>query len=117
MVTGGAGFIGSNFARMMLAKYPDYHILVYDKLTYAGNPENIRDLQIEPRFIFVQGDIAEAEKVESTIRDFSVDYIVNFAAETHVDRSIMDPGSFIQTNVFGVYTLLEATRKLGVERM
>ncbi len=117
MVTGGAGFIGSNFARMMLEKYPDYHVLVYDKLTYAGNPENIRDLQGEPRFIFVQGDIANAEKVEGTIREFGVDYIVNFAAETHVDRSIMDPGSFIQTNMLGVYTLLEATRKLGVERI
>ena len=117
MVTGGAGFIGSNFARMMLEKYPQYHILVYDKLTYAGNPENVRDLQGHPRFIFIAGDIADADKVESTIREFGVDAIVNFAAETHVDRSIMDPGSFIQTNVFGVYTLLEATRKLGVERM
>ena len=111
MVTGGAGFIGSNFARMMLEKYPDYHIVVYDKLTYAGNPENLRDLHGDPRFLFVVGDIADAAKVEATIHDFGVDYIVNFAAETHVDRSIMDPGSFIQTNVFGVYTLLEATRK------
>ena len=117
MVTGGAGFIGSNFARMMLGKYPDYRILVYDKLTYAGNPDNLRDLQDDPRFLFVRGDIAEADKVERTIEEYGVDAIVNFAAETHVDRSIEEPGSFIQTNVFGVYTLLEATRKLGLERM
>lgn len=117
MVTGGAGFIGSNFARMMLEKYPEYHILVFDKLTYAGNPDNVRDLQGHPRFTFVQGDIADAETVERTVQEFGVDAIVNFAAETHVDRSIMDPGSFIETNVRGVFTLLEATRKLGVARM
>jgi len=117
MVTGGAGFIGSNFARMMLDKYPEYHILVFDKLTYAGNPDNVRDLQGHPRFIFVQGDIADADTVERTVQEFGVDAIVNFAAETHVDRSIMDPGSFIETNVRGVFSLLEATRKLGVERM
>src|SRR4026208_586948 len=98
MVTGGAGFIGSNFARMMLDKYPEYHILVFDKLTYAGNPDNVRDLQGHPRFIFVQGDIADADAVERTVQEFGVDAIVNFAAETHVDRSIMDPGSFIETN-------------------
>lgn len=117
MVTGGAGFIGSNFARMMLAKYPDYHITVYDKMTYAGNPDNIADLQNNPRFFFVRGDITDQEKVDDTVRQLNIDTIVNFAAESHVDRSIEEPGGFIQTNVFGVYVLLEAARKFGIERM
>ncbi|MEO6457791.1 MAG: dTDP-glucose 4,6-dehydratase [Chloroflexia bacterium] len=117
MVTGGAGFIGSNFARMMLEKHPDYHIIVYDKMTYAGNPDNLMDLQDNPRFLFVKGDIADPAKVDETIQQLSIDTIVNFAAETHVDRSIEDPGSFIQTNVLGVHTLLEAVRKFGLEKM
>src|SRR3954454_20584797 len=102
MVTGGAGFIGSNFARMMLQKYPDYHITVYDKMTYAGNPDNITDLQANTHFFFVKGDIADQEKVDDTVRQFNIDTIVNFAAESHVDRSIEEPGSFLQTNVHGV---------------
>ena len=117
MVTGGAGFIGSNFARMALQNYPDYHVTVYDKLTYAGNPDNLMDIQDDPRFTFVKGDIADQEKVDDTIRQFGIDTIVNFAAESHVDRSIEEPGGFIQTDVFGVYVLLEATRKFGLERM
>jgi dTDP-glucose 4,6-dehydratase len=117
MVTGGAGFIGSNFVRMMLREHPDYHILVFDKLTYAGNPDNLLDVQGDSRFNMVEGDIADAAKVEATIQNYGIDAIVNFAAETHVDRSIEESGSFIQTNVFGVYALLEATRKFGVERM
>jgi dTDP-glucose 4,6-dehydratase len=117
MVTGGAGFIGSNFARMMLQKYPDYHITVYDKMTYAGNPDNIMDIQDDSRFHFVQGDIADQDKVDDTVRQFGIDAIVNFAAESHVDRSIEEPGGFIQTDVFGVYVLLEATRKFELERM
>ncbi|HEX9988870.1 MAG TPA: dTDP-glucose 4,6-dehydratase [Chloroflexia bacterium] len=117
MVTGGAGFIGSNFVRMMLREHSDYHIFVFDKMTYAGNPDNLLDMRGDPRFNMVEGDIADAAKVEATVQDYSIDAIVNFAAETHVDRSIEAPGSFIQTNVFGVYALLEATRKFGVERM
>lgn len=117
MVTGGAGFIGSNFARMMLRNYPEYHVLVYDKLTYAGNPDNLLDMRGDPRFTFVQGDIADQEKVDEAIRQFGIDAIVNFAAESHVDRSIEEPGGFIQTDVFGVYVLLEATRKFGLDRM
>jgi dTDP-glucose 4,6-dehydratase len=117
MVTGGAGFIGSNFARMMLEKYPQYRVVVFDKLTYAGNPDNLRNLEGKERFSFVHGDIADAGAVEAAVKHHGVDAIVNFAAETHVDRSIEEPGSFIQTNVFGVYTLLEATRTLGLERM
>lgn len=117
MVTGGAGFIGSNFARMMLEKYPDYHVIVYDKMTYAGNPDNLMELQSDPRLTFVKGDIADMEKVEETVTHFGIDTIVNFAAETHVDRSIEEPGSFIQTNVHGVYVLLEMVRKYNLERM
>ena len=117
MVTGGAGFIGSNFVRMMLDRYPDYRITVYDKLTYAGNPDNLTDLEQNPRFNFVRGDIADQEQVFDTVRQLNIDTIVNFAAESHVDRSSEEPGSFIQTNVYGVYALLEATRNFGLERM
>ncbi len=118
MVTGGAGFIGSNFVRYMLEKYPDYFIVVYDKLTYAGRLENLQDVaeRFGDRYAFIRGDICDAEKVEETLRHYAVDTIVNFAAETHVDRSLMEPGSFIQTDVYGTYVLLEATKKLGLER-
>src|SRR5438874_5066050 len=117
MVTGGAGFIGSNFARMILNKYPDYHVLVYDKMTYAGNPDNLLDLQDNPRFNIIAGDIADQEKVNETVEKYGIDTIVNFAAESHVDRSIEEPGGFIQTNVYGPFVLLEAVRKFGLERM
>ncbi len=119
MVTGGAGFIGSNFTRHMLETYPDYHIVVYDKLTYAGNLDNLKDVaaRFGDRYAFVQGDICDAETVRETIRRYDVDTIVNFAAETHVDRSIMDPDAFIRTDVYGTFVLLEATRELGLERM
>ena len=117
MVTGGAGFIGSNFARMMLQKYPDYHITVYDKMTYAGNPDNFKDLLDDPRFNFVKGDIADQATVDDTVQSFGIDTIINFAAESHVDRSIEEPGGFIQTDVFGVYVLLEAARKFSLERI
>jgi dTDP-glucose 4,6-dehydratase len=119
MVTGGAGFIGSNFVRYMLEKYPDYSIVVYDKLTYAGNLNNLRDVaeRFADRYAFVQGDICEAARARDTIHTHGVDTIINFAAETHVDRSIMDPDAFIKTDVYGTYVLLEATRELGLERM
>jgi dTDP-glucose 4,6-dehydratase len=114
LVTGGAGFIGSNFCRYMLNKYPDYRIVVLDALTYAGNPENLVDIRDDPRFEFHHGDIRDKDIVDGLIR--KVDAVVNFAAETHVDRSIDDPGGFVLTDVFGVYTLLEACRKHGIER-
>jgi dTDP-glucose 4,6-dehydratase len=116
MVTGGAGFIGSNFVRYMLDKYPHYHILVYDKLTYAGNLDNLLDVDDDPRYHFVRGDICDATAVAEAIQAYRIDTIVNFAAETHVDRSIMDPDAFIRTDVFGTYVLLEASRKFGLER-
>jgi dTDP-glucose 4,6-dehydratase len=116
LITGGAGFIGSNFARYILNKYPDYRVVVYDKLTYAGNLDNLRDVAEDSRYTFVRGDICDAEKVDEVMRDHGIDAIVNFAAETHVDRSLMEAGSFIQTDVFGTYVLLEAANKYRVER-
>lgn len=118
MITGGAGFIGSNFVRYMLEKYSDCFIVVYDKLTYAGRLENLQDVaeKFADRHAFVRGDICDAALVRETIRTYNVDTIVNFAAETHVDRSIMDPDAFIRTDVYGTYVLLEATREFGLER-
>ncbi len=116
LVTGGAGFIGSNFTRYMLDKYPGYRVTVYDKLTYAGNLDNLRDLADNPRYAFVQGDIADAAHVDEVMRTQQTDAIVNFAAETHVDRSLMEPGSFILTDVYGTFVLLEAAKKYGIER-
>jgi dTDP-glucose 4,6-dehydratase len=118
MVTGGAGFIGSNFVRYMLRKYPDYRIVVYDKLTYAGNLANLKDVAQEfaDRYAFVKGDICDAEKVRAVVQEHQVDTIVNFAAATHVDRSLMEPDEFIRTDVFGTYVLLEAAKEFGLER-
>ncbi len=115
-ITGGAGFIGSNFVRYMLRKYPDYHLVVFDKLTYAGNLDNLRDVESDSRYAFLRGDICDAPAVEQAIRDYRIDTIVNFAAETHVDRSIMDADAFIRTDVYGTFVLLEATKKFGLER-
>jgi dTDP-glucose 4,6-dehydratase len=116
LVTGGAGFIGANFVHHMLAKYPDYRLVVFDKLTYAGRLENLQDVQSDPRLTFVRGDIADRAAVEQAVREHQVDTIVNFAAETHVDRSILDPDSAHRTNFTGVYVLLEVARQLGLER-
>lgn len=115
LVTGGAGFIGCNFVRQMLDKYPEYTIVVYDKLTYAGRLENLADVAEKhaDRYRFVQGDICDTAAVEAALNEHEIDTIVNFAAETHVDRSILNPDSFIQTDVYGTYVLLEAARKLG----
>jgi dTDP-glucose 4,6-dehydratase len=114
LVTGGAGFIGSNFCRHMLGKYPDYSVVVLDALTYAGNMDNLQDMAENPRFMFFHGDIRDKAIVENLVRN--VDAVVNFAAETHVDRSIEDPGGFVLTDVYGVFTLLEACRKFGIEK-
>jgi dTDP-glucose 4,6-dehydratase len=118
LVTGGAGFIGSNFVRHMLQKYTDYCITVYDKLTYAGNLDNLKDVaeRFGGRYTFVQGDIADAAAVDAAMHARAIDTIVNFAADTHVDRSLMEPDAFIKTDVYGTYVLLEAARKYGVER-
>ncbi|HXF64595.1 MAG TPA: dTDP-glucose 4,6-dehydratase [Caldilineaceae bacterium] len=115
LVTGGAGFIGSNFVRWMLEQHPDLRVVVYDKLTYAGRLENLQDVaeRFAGRYSFYQGDICDAPRVAQVIRGQGIDTIVNFAAETHVDRSILNPDAFIQTDVYGAYVLLEAARTYG----
>ncbi len=116
LITGGAGFIGSHFIRHILERY-DYTVVNYDALTYAGNLENLRDVETDPKYRFVQGDICDREAVHSVIQQYDIDTVVNFAAHTHVDRSLMEPGSFIQTDVFGPYVLLDAAREFGLERI
>ncbi len=117
LITGGAGFIGSNFVRYMLREYPGYKLVVFDKLTYAGNLDNLRDVADNSRYAFVRGDIADREAVEQAISDYDIDTIINFAAESHVDRSILTPEDFIQTDVVGTYVLLDAARENGIERL
>jgi dTDP-glucose 4,6-dehydratase len=109
VVTGGAGFIGANFVRHALA-HTEARVVVFDKLTYAGNPESLADVAKSPRYGFVQGDIADREAVRELLRSQRPSAVVNFAAETHVDRSIDDPASFVRTNVTGAFELLEAAR-------
>jgi len=111
IVTGGAGFIGSNFVRWMIDRHPRLHVSVLDKLTYAGNLDNLADLAGHPAYRFVRGDIADPQIVDELARD--ADAIVNFAAETHVDRSIEEPGAFVRTDVMGTHVLLEAARSAG----
>ena len=111
LVTGGAGFIGSNFIRLLLAERPDWSILNLDKLTYAGNLANLREVEEHPRYSFVRADICDPQAVSRAVE--GCDAIVNFAAESHVDRSIEDPAVFLRTNVLGVHTLAEAARKAG----
>lgn len=111
LVTGGAGFIGSNFIRYMLTNYPDIEIVNLDLLTYAGNPENLKEFEGDSRYRFVKGDITDASLVDPLVA--LCDAIVHFAAESHVDRSILGPEAFVRTNVLGTFTLLEATRKYG----
>jgi dTDP-glucose 4,6-dehydratase len=111
LVTGGAGFIGSNFVRYILHAEPDIRVNTLDILTYAGSLENLKDLPDVSRHNFIQGDICDGALVESLMKEHDIDTIVHFAAETHVDRSIVGPGQFIQTNVVGTFTLLETARK------
>ena len=114
LVTGGAGFIGSNFVRYVLNRYPGFHVVVLDALTYAGNQANLDDCGNSDRLRFIQGDIRDQARVDEAMH--GVDAVVNFAAESHVDRSILDPSGFIETNYNGVFVLLEAARRLEVKR-
>ena len=111
LVTGGAGFIGSNFVHYVLGKYPEYEVVTLDDLTYAGNLENLKSAEGNPRHRFVKGSITDATLVDPLVSE--CDIVVHFAAESHVDRSIMDPGAFVVTNVHGTYVLLEAAKKHG----
>ncbi len=115
LVTGGAGFIGANFVRYTLQTNPQARVVDLDLLTYAGSLENLRDLPDPSRHVFVQGDICDRELVERLMKDYAIDAIVHFAAETHVDRSIVGPAAFIQTNAVGTFTLLEAARKVWLD--
>ena len=116
IVTGGAGFIGSNFVFHMLKKYPDYRIICLDKLTYAGNLSTLAPVMDNPNFRFVKADICDREAVNKLFEEEHPDIVVNFAAESHVDRSIEDPGIFLQTNIIGTSVLMDACRKYGIQR-
>ena len=111
IITGGAGFIGSHVVRLMVNKYPDYHIINLDKLTYAGNLANLADVESKPNYTFVRADICDYAAVSRVIRDNAVDGIIHLAAESHVDRSIVDPFTFARTNVMGTLTLLQSARE------
>lgn len=115
-VTGGAGFIGGNFVQYMVNKYPDYEILNLDLLTYAGNLETLKPVENEPNYRFVRGDIADRSFIMDLFKKEKFDVVVNFAAESHVDRSITDPGIFVQTNVMGTQVLMDACKEYGVKR-
>ena len=116
LVTGGAGFIGSHFLIQMVKKYPNDFYICFDALTYAGNLHNLDEIKDYPNFRFVHGDITKVSEVEDVFRKFKIHYVVNFAAETHVDNSISGPDIFYKTNVLGTVNLLNAARKFGVVR-
>jgi dTDP-glucose 4,6-dehydratase len=111
LVTGGAGFIGSNFVKYMLDKYPDYKIINVDLLTYAGNLENLKDVEHNPNYKFIRADIRDRNKISEIFSEYKIDYVVNLAAESHVDRSIVEPEVFLTTNVIGTQVLLDIAKK------
>jgi dTDP-glucose 4,6-dehydratase len=116
LITGGLGFIGSNFIRYILNKYSNYRVVNLDKMTYAGNPENLQDVEDDSRYRFIKGDICDEKLVNSLVSKEKPDAIINFAAETHVDRSILEPDAFIKTDILGVYTLLETVKKYKIKK-
>ncbi len=116
IVTGGAGFIGSNFVYLMLRKHPDYKIVCLDLLTYAGNLQTLEEAMKNPNFKFVKGDISDRDFVFKLFEDEKPDIVVNFAAESHVDRSIENPGLFLNTNIIGTQVMMDACRKYGIKR-
>ncbi|MEK5204708.1 dTDP-glucose 4,6-dehydratase [Bacillus mycoides] len=116
LVTGGAGFIGSNFVRYMVKKYPEYNIVNLDALTYAGNLENLKDIEELSNYKFIKGDIADRQFINQLFKEEKFDYVLNFAAESHVDRSITNPDIFIQTNIQGTQVLLDAAKNAEVKK-
>jgi dTDP-glucose 4,6-dehydratase len=117
LVTGGCGFIGSNFIHYILKNYPNYKLINLDKLTYAGRLENLKDIEKDPRYKFIKGDICDEKLVDKIFKKESPDVVVHMAAESHVDRSIGEPISFLQTNIFGTYSLLETAKKYKPSRI
>lgn len=116
LITGGCGFIGSNFVRYMLEEHPEHRIINLDKLTYAGNLENLADVAENPNYTFVKADICDRSAVDAVVKKYAVEAVINFAAESHVDRSIMGPSIFIETNVGGTNVLLDVARESGIRR-
>src|SRR3546814_5154701 len=112
IITGGAGFIGSHVVRLFVNKYPGYRIVNLDKLTYAGNLENLKDIEDAPNYVFLKADITRAEEISRAFETYQPDGIIHLAAESHVDRSITDPMAFVNTNVLGTVNLLHAARDL-----
>ena len=116
IITGGAGFIGSHVVRLFVTKYPDYHIINLDKLTYAGNLANLKDIEQAPNYTFVKADICDFDTVLALMRQYEVDGIIHLAAESHVDRSIKNPFTFARTNVMGTLSMLEAAHRYWSSR-
>ncbi|WP_413488634.1 dTDP-glucose 4,6-dehydratase [Carnobacterium divergens] len=116
LVTGGAGFIGSNFVHYMLENHPDYRIINLDLLTYAGNIHNLDDVMDNPNHVFVQGNITNRELVRNLVKTYNIDHFVNFAAESHVDRSILNPEIFVETNIQGTLALLDVAKEMNIEK-
>ena len=110
LITGGAGFIGSHVVRLFVNKYPEYHIINLDKLTYAGNLANLKDIENQPNYTFVKADICDFDKMLELFKQYRIDGVIHLAAESHVDRSIRDPFAFAHTNVIGTLSLLQAAR-------
>ncbi len=116
LITGGAGFIGGNYCHYAVTKYPEHHFICLDALTYAGNLSTLAPVMDKPNFTFVKGDISDKNDVESVFKQFAFDYVINFAAESHVDNSIVNPSLFVKTNVFGTQILMDACLKYNVKR-
>ena len=110
LITGGAGFIGSHVVRLFVNKYPEYRIINLDKLTYAGNLANLKDIENQPNYVFVKADVCDYEKMQELMKEYNIDGIIHLAAESHVDRSIKDPFTFARTNVMGTLSLLQAAK-------
>ena len=111
LITGGAGFIGANFVSYLLERYENFRVINLDKLTYAGSLENLRDVEGHPNHVFIKGDIFDLKLVEHIFEKYQIDNVIHFAAESHVDNSIVNPSAFVETNIIGTFNLLEAARK------